>query len=86
MNDRAEWWDLFLSASGRTARGPFLIASAFLLGFAILYEATGMTIHLLRHGLAGLSASVVLRDLRAVQEAARSRPIGLVGRLGACCR
>jgi uncharacterized membrane protein YhaH (DUF805 family) len=47
MNERAEWWDLFLSGSGRTARGPFLIASAFLLGFAILYEATGMTIHLL---------------------------------------
>jgi uncharacterized membrane protein YhaH (DUF805 family) len=48
MNDRAEWTDLFLSASGRIARGPFLIASAVLLGFAILYEAiAGMTIHLL---------------------------------------
>jgi uncharacterized membrane protein YhaH (DUF805 family) len=48
MNDRAEWTDFFLSASGRIARGPFLIASAALLGFAILYEAiAGMTIHLL---------------------------------------
>ena len=48
MNDRAEWWDLFLSASGRTARGPFLIGSAVLLGFAVLYEAiAGITIHLL---------------------------------------
>lgn len=48
MNDRAEWTDLFLSASGRIARGPFLIASAMLLGFAVLYEAiAGMTIHLL---------------------------------------
>jgi uncharacterized membrane protein YhaH (DUF805 family) len=48
MNDRAEWWDQFLSASGRTARGPFLIASAVLFGFAAVYEAVaGMTIHLL---------------------------------------
>ncbi|EJL30363.1 putative membrane protein [Caulobacter sp. AP07] len=48
MNDRGEWTDLFLSASGRIARGPFLIASAALLGFAVLYEAiAGMTIHLL---------------------------------------
>jgi uncharacterized membrane protein YhaH (DUF805 family) len=48
MNDRAEWWDLFLSASGRTARGPFLMGSAVLLGFAAVYEAVaGMTIHLL---------------------------------------
>ena len=48
MNDRAEWWDLVLSASGRTARGPFLIGSAVLLGFAVLYEAiAGITIHLL---------------------------------------
>ncbi|CAN5492232.1 DUF805 domain-containing protein [soil metagenome] len=39
MNDRAEWWDLFVSASGRTARGPFLMASAVLLGFAIVYDA-----------------------------------------------
>jgi uncharacterized membrane protein YhaH (DUF805 family) len=47
MNDRAEWTDFFLSASGRIARGPFLIASAVLLGFAILYELPGMTVHLL---------------------------------------
>jgi uncharacterized membrane protein YhaH (DUF805 family) len=48
MNDRAEWWDLFLSASGRTARGPFLMASAALLGFAIVYEAAAEAVlHLL---------------------------------------
>lgn len=48
MNDRAELTDLFLSASGRTARGPFLISSAVLLAFAVLYEAiAGITIHLL---------------------------------------
>lgn len=47
MNDRAEWWDLFLSASGRTARGPFLMASAALLAFAVLYESFGITLHLL---------------------------------------
>jgi uncharacterized membrane protein YhaH (DUF805 family) len=45
MNDRAEWWDLFLSASGRTARGPFLMASAALLAFAVLYESFGITLH-----------------------------------------
>jgi len=39
MTDRAEWMDLFLSASGRITRGPFLIASAVLLGFAVLYDA-----------------------------------------------
>jgi uncharacterized membrane protein YhaH (DUF805 family) len=47
MNDRAEWWDLFLSASGRTARGPFLMASGALLLFAVLYESFGITLHLL---------------------------------------
>lgn len=47
MNERAEWWDLFLSASGRTARGPFLMASAALLVFAALYESFGITLHLL---------------------------------------
>jgi uncharacterized membrane protein YhaH (DUF805 family) len=47
MNERAEWWDLFLSASGRTARGPFLMASAALLAFAVLYESFGITLHLL---------------------------------------
>ena len=48
MNDRAEWWDLFLSASGRLARGPFLIASAVLFTFAVVYEAVaGVVIHLL---------------------------------------
>ncbi|MBW8893331.1 MAG: hypothetical protein JF617_14845 [Burkholderiales bacterium] len=36
MNERAEWWDLFLSASDRTARGPFLMASAALLAFALV--------------------------------------------------
>jgi len=47
MNDRAEWWNLFVSASGRTSRGPFLIASAVLLGFAIYYESFELTLHLL---------------------------------------
>jgi uncharacterized membrane protein YhaH (DUF805 family) len=47
MNERAEWWELFLSASGRTARGPFLMASAALLAFAVLYESFGITLHLL---------------------------------------
>jgi uncharacterized membrane protein YhaH (DUF805 family) len=47
MNDRAEWWDLFLSASGRTARGPFLMAAGALLLFATLYESFGITLHLL---------------------------------------
>jgi uncharacterized membrane protein YhaH (DUF805 family) len=48
MNDRAELADLFLSASGRMARGPFLIASALLLGFATLYEAAAEAVlHLL---------------------------------------
>ena len=39
MNSRSEWAELFLSASGRLARVPFLIAAAILLGVAILYEA-----------------------------------------------
>ncbi|MGR4866343.1 DUF805 domain-containing protein [Caulobacter sp. LARHSG274] len=47
MDDRAAWMDFFLSASGRMARGPFLVASAALLGFATLYELPGMTVHLL---------------------------------------
>ncbi len=85
MNDRAEWWDLFLSASGRTARGPFLIASAFLLGFADPLRSDGDD-HPPADGLAGLSAAAVLRDLRAVQEAARPRPIRLVGGAWCCCR
>lgn len=40
MSERAEWTDLFLSASGRTPRGSFLIPAAVLLGGAILYDAT----------------------------------------------
>lgn len=40
MSERAEWTDLFLSASGRMARGAFLIPAAALLGGAILYDAT----------------------------------------------
>jgi uncharacterized membrane protein YhaH (DUF805 family) len=48
MSERAEWSDFFLSASGRMARGPFLVASGVLLGFAVLYEAVGeFTLHLL---------------------------------------
>jgi len=39
MNGRSEWAELFLSASGRLARAPFLVAAAILLVVAILYEA-----------------------------------------------
>ncbi|WP_297508664.1 DUF805 domain-containing protein [uncultured Caulobacter sp.] len=46
MNDRSEWAELFLSSNGRLARTPFLIASAVLLGVAVLYEAiAGDTLH-----------------------------------------
>jgi uncharacterized membrane protein YhaH (DUF805 family) len=46
MSGRSEWAELFLSANGRLARTPFLIASAVILGVAVLYEAiAGYTLH-----------------------------------------
>lgn len=36
---RTDWTELFLSAQGRIARGPFLIAAAVLLGALVFYEA-----------------------------------------------
>ncbi len=46
MSDRSEWAELFLSSNGRLSRTPFLIASAVLLGVAVLYEAiAGYTLH-----------------------------------------
>ncbi|MDG2531838.1 DUF805 domain-containing protein [Caulobacter endophyticus] len=39
MNGRIDWAELFLSSTGRLARAPFLIASAVLIGVAVLYEA-----------------------------------------------
>ncbi len=40
MNGRLGWWDVVLSASGRLARTPFWIASAFLIGAAVVYEVS----------------------------------------------
>ena len=46
MDAQIGWTELFWSASGRTARGPFLLAAAALLGLMILYEAAvGATLH-----------------------------------------
>ena len=46
MNGQTDWGALLLSAQGRIARGPFLIAAATLLGLAALYEAVvGVTLH-----------------------------------------
>ena len=39
MEGRIGWTDLFLSASGRVGRTPFLIACAFLISGAAIYEA-----------------------------------------------
>ncbi len=39
-------WDLFLTASGRLARTPFLVATAILIAVAAVYEAwAGAAIH-----------------------------------------
>ena len=46
MNGQTDWAALLLSADGRLARGPFLIAAAMLLGLAAVYEAVvGVTLH-----------------------------------------
>ena len=46
MSERSEWAELFLSSNGRLSRTPFLIASAVILGVAVLYEAiAGYTLH-----------------------------------------
>ena len=46
MNAGTDWGALFLSANGRVARTPFLIAAAILLGVASIYEAVvGVTLH-----------------------------------------
>ena len=39
MEGRIGWTDLFLSASGRVGRTPFLIGCAFLIAGAAVYEA-----------------------------------------------
>lgn len=46
MSEPSEWAELFLSSNGRLSRTPFLIASAIILGVAVLYEAiAGYTLH-----------------------------------------
>jgi uncharacterized membrane protein YhaH (DUF805 family) len=46
VEGRIGWTDLFLSASGRLARTPFLIGCAVLIALAAVYEAwAGATIH-----------------------------------------
>ena len=46
MDGRIGWTDLFVSASGRLARTPFLIACAVLIAAAAIYEAwVGATLH-----------------------------------------
>jgi uncharacterized membrane protein YhaH (DUF805 family) len=46
VDGRIGWTDLFVSASGRLARTPFLIACAVLVAVAAIYEAwVGPTLH-----------------------------------------
>jgi uncharacterized membrane protein YhaH (DUF805 family) len=46
VSGQIDWAELFFSATGRTARAPFLIAAAVLIGLAALYEAVvGPTLH-----------------------------------------
>ncbi|MDG2522989.1 DUF805 domain-containing protein [Caulobacter segnis] len=41
-----DWTDLFLSSTGRLARGPFLLAIGLLIGATAIYEAVvGPTLH-----------------------------------------
>ena len=48
MNGQNDWLELFTSATGRLSRTPFLVASAFLLILAFIYEVvTGDTLKLL---------------------------------------
>ncbi|HEX5378194.1 MAG TPA: DUF805 domain-containing protein [Phenylobacterium sp.] len=39
MSGHMDWGELFLSANGRLARAPFLVAAAVLFGIAWIYEA-----------------------------------------------
>ena len=43
MNGRIDWAELFLSANGRLARAPFVIAAAAMIVLVALYEAGGHT-------------------------------------------
>jgi len=46
VNGDIDWRELFLSAEGRIARAPFLIASAILIAVAAIYEvAFGSAVH-----------------------------------------
>jgi uncharacterized membrane protein YhaH (DUF805 family) len=46
VNGDIDWRELFLSAEGRIARTPFLIASAVLIAVVALYEISfGSTVH-----------------------------------------
>jgi uncharacterized membrane protein YhaH (DUF805 family) len=48
MNGAIDWKTLFISAEGRLARNPFLIAFAILLGALMVYEAiAGITVRLI---------------------------------------
>lgn len=46
MNSNIDWRELFLSADGRLARTPFVIAAAVMFALAFFYEAVaGETLH-----------------------------------------
>jgi uncharacterized membrane protein YhaH (DUF805 family) len=46
MNGRIDWTELFLSSTGRLARGLFIVAAAVLVVAAVVYEAVvGPTLH-----------------------------------------
>jgi uncharacterized membrane protein YhaH (DUF805 family) len=50
MNGRIDWAELFLSATGRLARTPFVIAAVAVIGLIALYEAV---VHTTLHWLTG---------------------------------
>ena len=50
MNGRIDWAELFLSANGRLARAPFVIAAAAMIVLVALYEAV---VHTTLHWLTG---------------------------------
>src|SRR5205814_7159737 len=46
MNGQIDWAELFLSATGRTPRGPTLLAAGILIAAAALYEGVvGTVLH-----------------------------------------
>lgn len=47
MNGAIDWKTLFISAEGRLARNPFLIALFILLGALMVYEALGITVRVI---------------------------------------